>query len=56
VLAGAVVTNAFVATPSRPLLKTVERSRLSLQAVDSFGNRVEAGLLTLFDPKKVRST
>jgi len=38
------------------LLKTVERSRLSLQAVDSFGNRVEAGLLTLFDPKKVRST
>lgn len=55
VLAGATIgTEGFVATPSRPLLKTVERNRASLQAVDSFGNRVEAGLLTLFEPKEVK--
>jgi len=55
VLAGATIgIEGFVATPSRPLLKTVERNRASLKAVDSFGNRVEAGLLTLFEPKEVK--
>jgi hypothetical protein len=49
----AVGTNGFVARHSRALLTSVDRSKARLGALDSFGDRVEAGLLTLFDPKEV---